>query len=73
MGMATLTDDEEQIRREFGELKRYYDELKSKKFSKNIEMKDLSMGMSSDYKIALEMESTMVRIGTTIFGERKKT
>lgn len=71
MGMATLTDNEEQIRSEFGQLKRYFDELKSKKFSKNIEMKDLSMGMSSDYKIALEMGSTMVRIGTTIFGERK--
>lgn len=72
MGMATLTDDEAQIRAEFGQLKRYFDELKSKKFSKNIEMKDLSMGMSSDYKIALEMGSTMVRIGTTIFGERNK-
>jgi pyridoxal phosphate enzyme (YggS family) len=71
MGMATLTDNEEQIRSEFGQLKRYFDELKSKKFSKNIEMKDLSMGMSSDYKIALEMGTTMVRIGTTIFGERK--
>lgn len=72
MGMATLTDDEEQIRKEFGQLKQYFDELKSKKFSKNIEMKDLSMGMSSDYKIALEMGSTIVRIGNTIFGERKK-
>lgn len=71
MGMATLTDNQDQIRSEFGQLKRYFDELKSKKFSKNIEMKDLSMGMSSDYKIALEMGSTMVRIGTTIFGERK--
>ncbi|HEY5691262.1 MAG TPA: YggS family pyridoxal phosphate-dependent enzyme [Cyclobacteriaceae bacterium] len=71
MGMATLTDNEEQIRSEFIQLKGYFDELKSKKFSKNIEMKDLSMGMSSDYKIALEMGSTMVRIGTTIFGGRK--
>ena len=72
MGMATLTDDAEVIRSEFGLLKRHFDELKSKKFSKNIEMKDLSIGMSSDYKIALEMGSNMVRIGTSIFGERIK-
>lgn len=72
MGMATLTDDAEVIRSEFGLLKRHFDELKSKKFSKNIEMKDLSMGMSADYKIALEMGSNMVRIGTSIFGDRIK-
>ncbi len=72
MGMATLTDDTEQIKNEFGNLKQHFDELKSKKFSKNIEMKDLSMGMTSDYKHALDMGSTMVRIGTAIFGEREK-
>lgn len=72
MGMATLTDDVEIIRNEFGQLKQHFDDLKSKKFSKNIEMKDLSMGMSSDYKIALEAGSNMVRIGTSVFGERKK-
>lgn len=72
MGMATLTDDVEQIKYEFGNLKQHFDELKSKKFSKNIEMKDLSMGMTSDYKHALDMGSTMIRIGTAIFGEREK-
>ncbi|HCM75236.1 MAG TPA: YggS family pyridoxal phosphate-dependent enzyme [Cytophagales bacterium] len=73
MGMATLTDDEKQIAKEFTQLKHYFEELKSKKFSKNIEMKELSMGMSSDYTIAVELGSTMVRIGTAIFGERNKT
>ena len=72
MGMATLTNNQEQIRQEFGQLKQHFDELKSKKFSKNIEMKDLSMGMSADYKIAVEMGSNMVRIGSSIFGERNK-
>ena len=71
MGMATLTDDQEQIRKEFGMLKQLFDSLKEKKFSKNIEMKELSMGMSADYRIALELGSTMVRVGTAIFGERK--
>ncbi len=71
MGMATLTDDKDQIRKEFGLLKQLFDSLKEKKFSKNIEMKELSMGMSSDYEIALEMGSTIVRVGTAIFGERK--
>ncbi len=72
MGMATLTDDESIIRKEFTQLKQHFDDLKSKKFSKNIEMKDLSMGMSADYPIAVELGSTMVRIGTAIFGERIK-
>lgn len=70
MGMATLTENEEQIRKEFGQLKRLFDELKSKKFSKNIEMKELSMGMSADYRIAIELGSTMIRVGTAIFGDR---
>jgi len=70
MGMATLTENKEQIRKEFMMLKRLFEELKDKKFSKNIEMKELSMGMSSDYTIAAEAGSTMVRIGTAIFGER---
>lgn len=72
MGMATLTDDESIIRQEFAQLKQYFDDLKSKKFSKNIEMKDLSMGMSADYPIAVDLGSTMVRIGTAIFGDRIK-
>lgn len=71
MGMATLTENEEQIKKEFGGLKNLFDDLKSKKFSKNIEMKYLSMGMSSDYRLALALGSNMVRVGTAIFGERK--
>ncbi|MEP2667684.1 MAG: YggS family pyridoxal phosphate-dependent enzyme [Cyclobacteriaceae bacterium] len=72
MGMATLTDDESIIRKEFAQLKQHFDDLKNKKFSKNIEMKELSMGMSSDYNIAIELGSTMVRVGTAIFGDRLK-
>lgn len=72
MGMATLTDDEALIKKEFLQLKQYFDELKSKKFSKNIEMKDLSMGMSSDYQLAIDAGSTMIRVGTAIFGNRNK-
>jgi pyridoxal phosphate enzyme (YggS family) len=66
MGMATFTDDEEQIRREFQILKTEFERLKPE-FSN---FKELSMGMSGDYPIALDMGSSMLRIGTTIFGER---
>ena len=67
MGMATFTDDEAQVRREFKGLKSQFDELKQKLPQLNI----LSMGMSGDYKIAIEEGSTMVRIGSSIFGARK--
>ena len=70
MGIATLTDDAEQIRKEFRSVKQVFDELKQLSLAPNIQMKELSMGMSSDYKIALDEGSTMVRIGTAIFGER---
>lgn len=66
MGMATFTEDEEQIRKEFQYLKSIFDEFQ-KKYK---DLKTLSMGMSGDYKIALECGSNMVRIGTSIFGER---
>lgn len=67
MGMATFTDDEDQVRREFRQLKSHFDELKTKLPKIDI----LSMGMSGDYKIAIEEGSTMVRIGSSIFGARK--
>ncbi len=67
MGMATFTDDENQVRREFRQLKSHFDELKTKLPEIDI----LSMGMSGDYKIAIEEGSTMVRIGSSIFGARK--
>ncbi len=70
MGIATLTEDAEQIRKEFRSMKQVFDELKQLSLAPNIQMKELSMGMSSDYKIALDEGSTMVRIGTAIFGER---
>ena len=70
MGMATLTDDREKIRKEFKFLKSLFEKLKASTLPKNIEMTELSMGMSSDYSIAAEEGSTLVRIGTAIFGER---
>jgi pyridoxal phosphate enzyme (YggS family) len=70
MGMATLTDNQDQIRNEFRSLKHLFDEMKRKENSSNVQLRELSMGMSSDYKIALEEGSTMVRVGTAIFGAR---
>lgn len=66
MGMATFTEDENQIREEFRSLKSNFDSLKS--IYQNISI--LSMGMSGDYQIAIEEGSTMVRIGSSIFGHR---
>ncbi len=70
MGMATYTDDESQIRKEFSGLKTNFDTLKSEYFLGDISFKEISMGMSGDYMIAIAGGSTMVRIGSTIFGER---
>lgn len=69
MGMASLTDNKEQIRQEFRGLKELFDELKAN----NLPLNTLSMGMSGDYPIALEEGSTMVRIGSSIFGARNYT
>jgi PLP dependent protein len=70
MGMATFTDNQEQIRNEFKGLKKLFMKLKEVKLPPQVEMKELSMGMSADYKIAVEEGSTLVRIGSSIFGER---
>lgn len=70
MGMATFTESQEQVRKEFRSLKSLYEKLRSMPLPPVVGMKELSMGMSSDYKIAIEEGSTMVRIGTAIFGER---
>jgi pyridoxal phosphate enzyme (YggS family) len=70
MGMATLTENAEQIRNEFKGLKALFEKLKSMTLPPHVEMKELSMGMSSDYKIAAEEGSTLIRVGTAIFGER---
>lgn len=70
MGMATLTENTDQIRREFRELKKLFDTLKTSPLPNRAEMKELSMGMSGDYNIAIEEGSTMIRVGSAIFGER---
>ena len=70
MGMASFVEDENQIRGEFQTLKRVYDKVREKYISTLPQFNELSMGMSGDYRIAIECGSTMVRIGTTIFGAR---
>lgn len=69
MGIATNTDDEAQVREEFRELKQLFDALRPIE-RPNVALTELSMGMSSDYLIALEEGSTMVRVGSAIFGQR---
>ena len=69
MGMASLTTDTNQVRNEFNYLKNLFGKVKEK-IKPAAEIKELSMGMSSDYKVAIEEGSTMVRIGTAIFGHR---
>jgi pyridoxal phosphate enzyme (YggS family) len=70
MGMASFTDDVIQIRKEFSHLKKCFDILKAEYFSENSCFKEISIGMSSDYKIAIEAGSTMIRVGSLVFGER---
>lgn len=70
MGMASFVDDEDQIRREFKNLKGIFDQLKARYFSQDPAFKEISMGMSDDYPIAVEEGSTLVRIGTLLFGAR---
>ena len=70
MGMATFTDDEKRVRSEFQMLKTLFDKFKMDYFSNNPFFTELSMGMSDDYKIAMEEGSTMVRVGSAIFGHR---
>jgi len=70
MGMASNTGDKEQVRKEFRKLKGIFDKIKIEVFQDTPDFNILSMGMTGDYKIALEEGSTMVRIGTAIFGER---
>ncbi len=70
MGMATFTDNTNLIHSEFKYLKNIFVQLKTKYFKDKSYFKELSMGMSGDYKIAIEEGTTMVRIGTKIFGKR---
>ncbi|MCX6238067.1 MAG: YggS family pyridoxal phosphate-dependent enzyme [Bacteroidia bacterium] len=71
MGMATFTDDVAVINQEFSNLNRIFQNLKEVFFRGNDNFREISMGMSDDYLYAIEKGSTMIRIGSTIFGERK--
>ena len=70
MGMATFTDDVVQVRNEFRNLKNIFETLKENYFKANDSFKEISMGMSDDYPIAIEEGATMVRVGSKIFGAR---
>ncbi len=70
MGMATFTDNTDIIRNEFKNLNTIFNKFRNKYFSHDPEFKELSMGMSHDYTIAIEEGATCVRIGSSIFGER---
>lgn len=70
MGMATFTENEEQIKKEFTYLKGMFDRLKQHPETTNFKPEILSMGMSGDYKIAISCGSTMIRVGSSIFGSR---
>ena len=70
MGMATLTDDETSIRREFASLQAFFAEIKKNYFPLDKNFSEISLGMSHDYRLALDYGTTMVRVGTLIFGER---
>ena len=71
MGMATYTENHEQIRNEFKRLKTLFDQVKTEFFTDTSSFCELSMGMSEDYQLAIEEGSTLVRIGTSIFGIRE--
>lgn len=70
MGMASFSEDLDLVRNEFKRLKSIFDQLKKEHFSNDKSFKEISMGMSGDYKIAMEEGSTMVRVGSLIFGSR---
>jgi uncharacterized pyridoxal phosphate-containing UPF0001 family protein len=70
MGMATNTKDSNKIELEFSKLKKLFAALKETYFKNESEFKELSMGMSSDYKIALQHGATLIRVGSMLFGNR---
>ncbi|MFA9212669.1 MAG: YggS family pyridoxal phosphate-dependent enzyme [Candidatus Methylacidiphilales bacterium] len=70
MGMATFTDNQEQIAAEFAGLKKWFDEIKSNYLNNQEPFNQISMGMSGDYQIAMAKGSTMIRVGSSIFGGR---
>ena len=70
MGMATFTENKTQLSAEFRLLKSLFEEFKAAYFTEEPAFKEISMGMSGDYPVAIDEGSTMVRLGTVIFGER---
>ncbi len=70
MGMATFTDNHEQLQEEFLSLKSLFENQKTKILTDNCDLNTLSMGMSGDYQLAIENGSTMIRVGSSIFGKR---
>ena len=70
MGMASNTDNMEQVKNEFQSLHTYFQQIKKQFFADAPDFKEISMGMSHDYPIALQEGSTMIRVGSKIFGER---
>lgn len=70
MGMATNTDNEEQITEEFKSLKVLFDQCKEEYFKDDEDFKELSMGMSHDYPTAIKLGSSLIRVGSKIFGDR---
>jgi len=70
MGMATFTDNEKQLNKEFASLNNFFKEQQKNVNKKNCDLNVLSMGMSGDYKLAIENGSTMIRVGSSIFGSR---
>lgn len=72
MGMATFTDDSDKVRNEFRSLASFFNKLRTEYFHDRPYFAEISMGMSGDYEIAVEEGSTMIRVGSLIFGERIK-
>lgn len=70
MGMATFTENQDQIKQEFSTLQHIFEKVQTYNHLPNVACDTLSMGMSNDYPIAIDCGSTMIRIGSTIFGER---
>lgn len=71
MGMATFIDNEEQVKEEFAQLRFFFEQLKQQYFKNQSSFKEISMGMSGDYELAISEGSTMIRVGSSLFGARE--
>jgi len=70
MGMATFTDNEDVVSKEFATLKKAFNLIKTSYFNSDSSFSEISMGMSGDYKLAIAEGTTMIRVGSSIFGSR---